>query len=627
MVYPENVIWYVAATPPNGELVEGSAVAIRLQRMVTDDTGTMRGDPHTARTYLLTCAHVLRDRSSDGAEGFGKLVSESMIRAWMPETGRSDDQAKKVRLATEVRPILPDEIPLARRSNPLEDWVVLELLDDQSAQSADGLVLSDFQESPSKTAEFRVVGYPGGAASHQRGVVIPTSTGPFEYRDTYLGLLRLVGDQTAPGMSGGGVFQEPAEQSETNSEFLFCGLHRARQYDALQLHSVCARTILRYLNSDQVPFEVCQEKPRKRDGSSATVWTRRAFVASGIAALAGVGYWLWNRRTRIRIGVKQWVGYAPLVIAKKLDLRDDIDIQFKKVTTINEAAQFVDNRTIDCGAWMAAGHVLYRSQRIPAKVFLKLDDSYKDDGIVTRPGIGSVADLVGKEVGVQLNDAGHCLLLQLCAQETVDITKIKLKEIPPDLAPFHFQKNKDMKAVTTYAQFLDQAVDNVSGAVIRWTAADMDEKFGIVDVLSAHEEFLAEHEDALVSLIEGWYEAVDLLNVENERALSIACHLLGEGETDDPTHFSKPLDLGELKKLIRPESVKLSGRKENEEFFRRDGKQDSRFREFYEHYEAVWPSTSMEGGNTDFFAADGSQQFARLWHTNSSDSSRSLVAR
>lgn len=270
MVHPGKVVWYVEATSPKGGRVEGSAVAIRLQRMTPDDNGTMRGDPSTARTYLLTCAHVLRERSSDGVDGFGKLIPDKLIRAWMPETGRTDDQAKHVRLAKDIRPVDPREIPVSNRSNPLEDWIVLELLDDQSAQAAEGLLLSDFADAPSADGTFRVVGYPGGAASQQRGIVVPTSTGPFGYRDAHLGLLRLIGEQTAPGMSGGGVFEESVEQNSTKTQFLFSGLHRARQYDVLQLHSVSGPTILKYLKSDRLPIELCQEKPASKE--PAEIW-------------------------------------------------------------------------------------------------------------------------------------------------------------------------------------------------------------------------------------------------------------------------------------------------------------------------------------------------------------------
>lgn len=284
VVNPEKVVWYLESTLPNGEKVEGSAVAIRLQPIVKDANDRQRRDPGTARTYLLTCAHVLRGRSADGNNGFGKLVSEESIRAWMPGTGRNDEQAKRVRISAAIRRVDVDEIPVSMRSVPVDDWVVLELLDEYTSRAADALYASDFLETPPSPGRFRVVGYPAGAASHSHGVVTSTTTGPFAYKDSHLGLLRLVGTESAAGMSGGGVFLDICGEGQGEQRFVFCGLHRARQYDTLQLHSVSAGTVLKYFNSDAVPFELCREKPPeigKPPAGPTGFWTRRSLLAAG----------------------------------------------------------------------------------------------------------------------------------------------------------------------------------------------------------------------------------------------------------------------------------------------------------------------------------------------------------
>ncbi len=616
--HPEKLVWYLEADLSSGRKTQGSAVAIRLHQFVKDRDEAKHKDPNSARTYLLTCAHVLRDRSADGKDSVGRIDLETSIRTWMPGTGRNDDQVKLAKISTAIRRIDANEIHHSKRDNPVDDWVVLEFVDDQVAQASDALYAADFSKSQPSSGTFQVVGYPGGAKSHERGIVTPTTTGPFVHRDTHLGLLRLVGAESAPGMSGGGVFLNTSGEQASEPKLRFCGLHRARQYDTLQLHAVSAQTILKYFDSDEVPYELCQKKPIEPERRPKFQWTRRAVLAGGLCATAAAGVWWSQRRTPIRIGIKQWVGYAPLVIARDLDLQRDIRIEFKKVIDVNEAARFVDLRLIDCGAWMAAAHVQYRSNNNPGRVVLKLDDSYADDGIVTRTRIDSVNELVNKKVGVQMNDAGYCLLLELCAlQGGVDITKILTENIEADVAPIHFEKNDDVHAVTTYAQFLTDAVKRVPGSVLRWTAKDI-APFGIVDVLAVHEEFLAQNEESIGSLIEAWYQAVDLLNHHDERALKIASHLLGTGETADPAYFKIPLGVDELKEFIRPENVKLAGRSENAAFFRRDGRERSEFREFYDHYQTRWPPTNMGTGDHDFLSADGSQTFKHLWYAEPS---------
>ena len=62
--YPASTIWYLEASAPESLIVTyGSAVSVRLQEHKTK----------TIKTYLITCAHVLRGISRDGEKGVGNL--------------------------------------------------------------------------------------------------------------------------------------------------------------------------------------------------------------------------------------------------------------------------------------------------------------------------------------------------------------------------------------------------------------------------------------------------------------------------------------------------------------------------------------------------------------------------
>jgi Trypsin-like peptidase domain len=293
---PDQVVWFVETTLPDGSKVEGSAVAVRLQRTAIGTSGIQEGDPNTEETFLLTCGHVLRGRSSEGIEGLGKLVSENDFRVWMPETAHNDDQAKQVRIVTEIRRVEMAEIASSQRDNPLDDWLVLELVDKHTAMASPALYASDFVEDQLTTGDYIAVGYPGGSASFQRGVVTPTITGPFRYRDTYLGLLRLVGTKTAAGMSGGGVFRNCSANSWRNRKYQFCGLHRAREFDTLQLHSISSLTIGEHFASDQIPFEICRNKSASNVSNERT--RRLLFIGLAIIAILVTGFTIYPKPWR-----------------------------------------------------------------------------------------------------------------------------------------------------------------------------------------------------------------------------------------------------------------------------------------------------------------------------------------
>lgn len=233
MFDPGSAIWYVRASSTSGrELSEGSAVAVRLNRI---------GDPHSARTYLLTCGHVVRGTSADGQPGFGPVLKN--IRVWAPKTGFSDAGSAEAKVHSHIKSPAQGDVPLAERANVAEDWLVLEIGDPQSAAAAPAVTQWAGTE---EQGPFRIYGYPGGSLSFPREIVVPTlAPEAFPQRDVHQGVLRLTGSGTRPGISGGGVFTE---------QHLFAGIHRARADDALQLHAVWARHILNRLM--EVGFEV-----------------------------------------------------------------------------------------------------------------------------------------------------------------------------------------------------------------------------------------------------------------------------------------------------------------------------------------------------------------------------------
>jgi hypothetical protein len=211
--YPNNTIWYVQSwTGVKADLSEGSAVAVRLQR---------QGEPKAAKTYLLTCAHVVR----------GKLGGERVIRAWPPGKGHNDKEAK----AVEVDPVFM-ELPVTTPS-AANDWVVLRIEDDDAAVAAPSIKA---WSGAVGSGDFCIYGYPAGDEAFPGSIVTPTRMpGNFPSRSNGDGVVCLNGVATRPGVSGGGVFREDGMR--------FAGLHRARIDDALQLHAVSASHILNIL--------------------------------------------------------------------------------------------------------------------------------------------------------------------------------------------------------------------------------------------------------------------------------------------------------------------------------------------------------------------------------------------
>lgn len=232
MKYPRNVIWYVEARPwgaPTEAPQMGSAVAVRLFRP---------GDAASHRKLLLTCAHVVRGKSTDQAAGYGDSLGEFLC--WPPGngytkpedyTGRSSGACPGSFTAT-ISPITllpPGDVPPDRR-RPALDWVLLEVKDPgfqdmycvyDLAEVADGDTLD-------------IVGYPGGAVTWKAGSLVENLLAQ-DFAPTRQGIpgtIKLDGNGRAgPGMSGGGVF---------NAKGQLVGIHRSQTAVELAFGAVAA---------------------------------------------------------------------------------------------------------------------------------------------------------------------------------------------------------------------------------------------------------------------------------------------------------------------------------------------------------------------------------------------------
>jgi vWA-MoxR associated protein C-terminal domain len=252
---PKKYMWFVQSTG-FGPAKEGSAVAIRLRKI---------GQPQSAETFLLTCAHVVRGESKEGLSGYGDLLK---IQVWPPDVGFHPDEACVATVAFDMAQNLPQD-----SSNVADDWIVLKIAKAQAASAAMGVRnwggLSNFQH-------VRIHGYIG-RESLPNSKVIPTMTEQFPFRSESQGELCLHGDGTRPGISGGGLF--------TDGTGDFVGIHRARVDDILQLRAISADHIKRRLFElgyepaiqNENPYseafaqfkKLWQERPQKVDWAGA----------------------------------------------------------------------------------------------------------------------------------------------------------------------------------------------------------------------------------------------------------------------------------------------------------------------------------------------------------------------
>lgn len=236
LAYPRNVIWYLEARKwdwPEWEPQMGTGVVVWLQSAA---------NPAKLRKFLLTCAHVVRGRDANGALGYGPVLKE--ILCWQPGFGHTRPRDIERRrsgkspgaFAAEIflldNQIIPDEVPEDER-RPALDWVLLEIKDPRFQDMDPVKDWADLAEGE----RLDIFGYPGGSETWgENGVVECVKSEDFEeQRTSSPGTLRLNSSaSTAPGMSGGGIFNKKGQ---------LVGIHRSQTASQLEFGAVRASTI------------------------------------------------------------------------------------------------------------------------------------------------------------------------------------------------------------------------------------------------------------------------------------------------------------------------------------------------------------------------------------------------
>lgn len=206
----QRLVWFIERISKDNVIFRGSAIAVRLRRQ-----------GHDARTYLLTCAHLVHDLDSN--ENVTRVLTT--IQAWRAGTSFVRQEADAVRVFVSPRAIRE---PLHNRErSPSLDWVLLEFEDETDALYAPAVRLWSGETA---TGEILACGY---SANRQfsRGVVMPTVWNRRIMSKWSDGELTLVGEDLHGEMSGTGLF---------DAEGGFIGIIQSRHHSTMQIVAISA---------------------------------------------------------------------------------------------------------------------------------------------------------------------------------------------------------------------------------------------------------------------------------------------------------------------------------------------------------------------------------------------------
>jgi len=221
----------------------------------------------------------------------------------------------------------------------------------------------------------------------------------------------------------------------------------------------------------------------------------------------------------LKIAFSDWPGWTALEIANQKgwfkDAGIEVELSWFEYAPSMEAftAGKVDAVTIASGDALVTG-----AQGGMNVAILVTDFSNGNDMIVAKPGIGSLKELKGKKVGIEIGLVEHLLLskgLQKAGMKESDVTLVGT----PTNQTAQVLATGDVAAIGAWQPNSGQALKSLAGSKAIYTSAD--EPGLIYDFVAVSPQSLAERRTDWVKFVKVWDKVVKYLADSTTRAEGI----------------------------------------------------------------------------------------------------------
>ncbi len=233
------------------------------------------------------------------------------------------------------------------------------------------------------------------------------------------------------------------------------------------------------------------------------------------AALAGSGC---ARETQapLRVGTHIWPGFEPLYLAREAGYYPRETIRLVEYTTGTDGIRAFRAGAIDAVVLTLDEGLLLAETSPDMAIVLVLDASHGGDAILTRSILSSLRALKGKRVGLETSALGAYVLTR--ALQTVGMTSKDVRMVPLEtMEQERAFKDGRVDAVVTYEPFRTKLL--ALGARQVFDSSQIPGE--IVDVLVVRRSSVAEHQEQIGQVVQGWFKALDLLRKERGRAVAV----------------------------------------------------------------------------------------------------------
>ena len=246
---------------------------------------------------------------------------------------------------------------------------------------------------------------------------------------------------------------------------------------------------------------------------------RLATLALAGSVLAGSAFAALAQNTKVSIGISGWTGFAPLTLAKEAGIfaKNGLDVTIKKIPQASRHLAILSG-DIQCAATTVETWIVWNANGVPTKQIFQLDKSYGADGMAVRNSINKITELKGKTVAASApGTAPYFTLAWFLKKNGLSIKDVTVVNMEPGPAAQAFIAGQN-DAAMTYEPFLSAVRGAPQAGKIIATTLDYPM---VMDTFGCSNDFLAKNEKAAQALTNSYFQALEMIAKEPEKANTI----------------------------------------------------------------------------------------------------------
>jgi NitT/TauT family transport system substrate-binding protein len=242
-------------------------------------------------------------------------------------------------------------------------------------------------------------------------------------------------------------------------------------------------------------------------------------------------------RPPLTIAYSDWPGWVAwdIGIQKGFFVAAGVEVKLMWLEYVPSLEAFSMGRVDAVG--LTNGDQLITGASGTASVAIMLNDySNGNDMVIARPGIASVSQLRGKNVGVEVGFVSNLLLLEALTSANMTENDIRIINVPTDQTP-QVLKSGSVDAVCAWQPQSWQTLSEVAGSKAIYTTSDAP---GLIyDVLAVNPKSLAQRRSDWEKVVRVWFQIVDFIHDSENHA--DALRIMSTRVGVEPTEYERLL--------------------------------------------------------------------------------------